>query len=88
MAGIEKQDGHQITVESLEIAIRNDIKADSVKVQSFETSAGSKKGEGYTCVIFAVEVKALVDGKEQLFHYIAKCLPANDFRAKFIVDVS
>ena len=88
MTDIEKQDGHQITLDSLEKAIKNYIKSNSVKVRSFETSAGSKQGEGYTCVIFAVKVKAIVDGKEQLFHFIAKCLPANNFRAKFIVDVS
>ena len=80
-------DGYQISQEALEQAIKNETKSQNVTVKSFERSGGSNKGENFTCVMIAIEVTALVDGQEKCFHYMAKCLPANAFRAKFITEV-
>ena len=81
------QDGYQISHEALEKAIKGETQRQNVTVLTFETSGGSNKGENFTCVMIAIEVKALVDGQEKCFHYMAKCLPANAFRAKFITEV-
>ena len=83
----QKPEGYQITQKALEQAIKNDTGSQNVKVKLFETSGGSNKGENFTCVIIAIEVTALVDYQEKCFHYMAKCLPANAFRAKFITEV-
>ena len=51
-------------------------------------SEGSKKGENFTCVLFALNVKAKVKGVNETFHYMAKCMPANLFRAKWLTEVN
>ena len=87
--GEEKPDGHQITRENLALAISNQrqCSVEEVDIKDFSSKAGSNKGENFTCLIYAVEVDAVVKGKAEKFHFIAKCLPGNAFRAQWINEV-
>ena len=86
------QNGYQISHELLQraIAIDQNCNLEDVKVQTISKSTGSNKGENFTCVLFALQVEAtLLKEEEQAktFHYMAKCLPANEHRAKFLTEV-
>jgi hypothetical protein len=84
-------------------------------IQFSSSSAGSNKGDNFTCVIIAIDVKAKVAGRlpknlpneelvedlpnEELvkdlhrdkrlenLHYIAKVMPANEYRASWLQEV-
>jgi hypothetical protein len=83
------QQGYQITHEVVQRAIANDFDCsiENVKVEDIKKSAGAGKGEGYTCVLFALDITASVNGSEKSLHYMAKCLPAIEHRAKFVTEV-
>ena len=53
------QQGYQITHEVVQRAIANDFDCaiENVKVESIKKSEGAGKGEGYTCVLFALDIK-------------------------------
>jgi hypothetical protein len=87
---IEKVDGYQINNESLTRAIVAQLgcKPSDVFITEFSSKPGSKIGENFTCILFAVEVKAQIKGRYETFHFMVKCLPASEVRAKFITDVS
>ena len=83
------QQGCQITHEVVQKAIANDFDCsiENVKVEDIKKSAGAGKGEGYTCVLFALDITASVNGNEKSLQYMAKCLPAIEHRAKFVLEV-
>ena len=83
------QQGYQITHEVVQRAIAHDFDCniENVKVESVKKSAGAGKGEGYTCVLFALDITATVNGNEKSLQYMAKCLPAIEHRAKFVLEV-
>ena len=83
------QQGYQITHEVVQRAIANDFDCsiENVKVEDIKKSAGAGKGEGYTCVLFALDITATVNGNEKSLQYMAKCLPAIEHRAKFVLEV-
>ena len=56
------QQGYQITHEVVQRAIAHDFDCniENVKVEDIKKSAGAGKGEGYTCVLFALGGKYLV----------------------------
>ena len=98
----KEEDGHQITHEVLQraIAIDRNCNFEDVKVQEISKSHGSNKGENFTCVLFALDIKAIVNVSEarttqqqqqlekmETFHYMAKCLPASPHRTKFLNEV-
>ena len=86
-----KTNGHQINKVVLAKAIAQDRKCNTkdVKVEEISKSQGSNKGENFTCVLFALDIKASVSGnKPETFQYMAKCLPANEFRAKFLQEIN
>jgi hypothetical protein len=52
------------------------------------SSAGSNKGDNFTCVIIAVKVKAKVFGKSyDELEYMAKVMPVNEYRAMWLEEV-
>ena len=87
---VVKVNGHQIQSEVLRKAISKDkgYPIESIKVGEIRKSEGSAKGENFTCVLFALEVEAEIGGQNEKFHYMAKCLPANEYRQEFLKDVS
>lgn len=89
MTDNQRENGFQITKEVLAKAVANDKHCNvaDVVIESFTKTEGSNKGEGFTCVLFAVDVKAKVHGQEEEFQYMAKCMPANEFRAKMLLEV-
>ena len=51
--------------------------------------SGSNKGENFTCVVIAVQVKALVLGKlHEGLDYMAKLMPMNEYRAAWLNQVN
>ena len=88
----EKSHGYQITEDVIQKAIVNDynsaIDIEDIKILDIKKSQGANKGEGYTCVLFALDIKAIIKGNEKSFQYMAKCLPAIEHRAKFVLEVS
>ena len=62
----KEEDGHQITHEVLQraIAIDRNCNFEDVKVQEISKSHGSNKGENFTCVLFALDIKAIVNVSE------------------------
>jgi hypothetical protein len=90
MADSQREDGYQMTNDHLSTAISTDkkCKVEEVVIESISKAEGSNKGENFTCVLFAVEIKAKVKGHSETFHYMVKCLPSNEFRAKMLTDVS
>ena len=85
----KKKEGYQITKENLSLGIakNRNCDVDDVTIKDFSINAGSNKGENFTCVIYAVDIDATIKGKPETFHYIAKCLPANEFRAEWLNEV-
>ncbi len=71
-------------------AISNELNVpmQDVSIKSFDVSGGSAIGDNYACTMKATRIDALVKGKEETFHYIAKCVPTSDFRANLITKVS
>ena len=63
----KEEDGHQITHEVLQraIAIDRNCNFEDVKVQEISKSHGSNKGENFTCVLFALDIKAIVNVSER-----------------------
>ncbi len=52
------------------------------------SSAGSNKGDNFTCVIIAVKVKAKLLGKSyDELEYMAKVMPVNEYRAMWLEEV-
>ena len=86
----KKQQGYQITDEVIQKAIANDFNCniESIKVENIKKSEGAGKGEGYTCVLFALDITATIEGNQTSIQYMAKCLPAIEHRANFIREVS
>ena len=84
-----KAKGYQITSEVIQKAIANDFNCsiEHIQIQDIKKSEGAGKGEGYTCVLFALDIKAIIKGNEKSFQYMAKCLPAIEHRAKFVLEV-
>ena len=82
--------GYQITSEVIQKAIANDFNCsiEHIQIEDIKKSEGAGKGEGYTCVLFALDITASVDGNQKVIHYMAKCLPAIEHRAKFVLEVS
>ena len=54
----QKSDGYQITEEVIQKAISTDLNCnfEDVKVQEINKSLGSNKGEGFTCILFALGI--------------------------------
>ena len=89
MASEGEKEGYQLTKENLARGIANhkNCGIEDVEIQEFSLRPGSKPGENYLCVMFAVDIEATVQGKPETFYYMAKCLPANEFRAKYLNGV-
>ena len=88
-AEVEKTEGYQLTKENIAHGIANNknCDVDDITILDFSTKAGSNKGENFTCIIYALDIKAIVKGREESFYYIAKCLPANAFRSQWLKEV-
>jgi hypothetical protein len=53
------------------------------------SSAGSNKGDNFTCIVVAVKVKAKVGEKlHEELNYMAKVMPMNEYRASWLNEVS
>ena len=53
------------------------------------SSAGSNKGDNFTCVIIAVKVNAKVLGKSYNgLEYMAKVMPVNEYRTMWLEEVN
>ena len=67
----EKSHGYQITDDVIQNAIVNDyncgIETQDVKIEDIKKSQGANKGEGYTCSLFALDIKATIRGNEKSF---------------------
>ena len=83
------EEGHKITNEILKkaIACEFSISEHEVNIERFQVSQGSNKGDNFLCVMKAVEVEAIVEEKKRKLFYMAKCIPINAFRAKFLLEV-
>jgi hypothetical protein len=90
MSESQREDGYQITKALLakSIAIEKECTVDEVVIEEFSTSGGSNKGENFTCVLVAVDIKASVKGQSETFNYMIKCLPSSELRAKRLTEVS
>jgi hypothetical protein len=53
---VQKSDGYQITEEVIQRSIATDLNCnfEDVEVQEINKSLGSNKGEGLTCILFAL----------------------------------
>ena len=79
-----------ITVGILEESVANDFGCDKVDVTiiNFVCSAGSKKGDNFTCVVIAVKVKAKIREKlHEELNYMVKVMPNNEYRASWLNEV-
>ena len=80
-----------ITLDILEESVANDFGCDKVDVTiiNFVCSAGSKKGDNFTCVVIAVKVKAKIREKlHEELNYMVKVMPVNEYRASWLLEVS
>ena len=80
-----------ITIDILEESVAKDFGCDKVDVTiiNFVCSAGSKKGDNFTCVVIAVKVKAKIREKlHEELNYMVKVMPVNEYRASWLLEVS
>ena len=66
-----------ITKEFLESTLK-------IPVDKFVVHAGSKLGDGYTCLLYSVDVRK--KGSDQALPIIIKCYPSNPVRQKLLDD--
>jgi hypothetical protein len=85
----QRENGYQITNDHLSKAIATDKKCrvEEIVIEDISKTEGSNKGENFTCVLFAVEIKAKIKDQSETLNYMIKCMPSNPFRAKFLTDV-
>jgi hypothetical protein len=85
-----REDGYQITNALLAKSIATDkkCKVEDIVIEELSKSKGSNKGENFTSLLFAVDIKAKVKGQSETFNYMIKCLPPNEVRAKELTEVS
>ena len=79
-----------ITVDILEEVVAKDFgcQTSDVTIINYSCSAGSNKGDNFTCVVIAVKVKAKVlDKLHEGLQYMAKVMPANEYRASWLNEV-
>jgi hypothetical protein len=86
----QSENGYQITKAHLSKAIAADKKCqvEEIVIEDISKTDGCNKGENFTCVLFAVEIKATIKGQSETLNYMVNCMPLNEFRAKFLTDVS
>lgn len=60
------------------------VPVDSVTIENLKVSPGSKKGDGYACLIAALDFIAIIKGQKYEKHYIAKY--ADDEARKAILN--
>ena len=80
----------QITVEILEQVVAKYFSCNvpDVTIINYECSAGSNKGDNFTCVVIAVKVKAKVGDKlHEELSYMVKVMPNNEYRASWLNEV-
>ena len=82
--------GYQITHEVIQKAIAKDLNTciENIMIENISNSEGAGKGEGYTCVLIAINITACNDCNQKSFKYMAKCLPAIEHRASLVREVS
>ena len=66
-----------ITKEFLENALK-------VPIDKFTVNQGSSLGEGYTTLLYAVDVWKI--GQDEPIHILIKCFPSNPARQQFLQD--
>ncbi len=84
------EDGHRLSKAILKRALASSLSAaeEGIEISSFDVSEGSAKGENFVCVMKAVSLRAMVNGKEDEYHFMVKCYPMNELRVKFLTEVS
>ena len=80
--------GHRLTEAMLVNALAKKLDAAVDAIVSFEVSGGAKKGDNFCCEMKQVDVVATISGEERKFVLMAKCFPMNEFRVKWLKDVS
>lgn len=80
MEPVSEEDKSRITVDVLKtsIAQHDSITEDQVDVVNFDISGGSKKGDGFVCVVLAIRVQAFVKNERKEYRMIAKMFSQND----------
>ena len=81
----EKSSTDRVTEEILLKSIQTHFDTQDAKVVSYEINEGSV--QGFASDISSVDVKVQVNGKMDMVHYMAKCLPFNETRNKFMNSV-
>ncbi len=76
----------RITNELLIGALAAEHKVDKSKISVTEwsTSAGSGVTDNFACDMLAIKGKAVVDGKDKTFDYMAKAEPIPDFKKEML----
>lgn len=68
------------------MAREHGVPAESISISDVSIKPGSKKGDGYMCVIAAVDFEATVQGEKFKKSYIAKYAPVGG-RAAMLQEV-
>lgn len=83
-------EGKRITTEIVResLAQKFEVHIKDVEVLGFEVEAGIKPGENFSCVMKAVEAKALIAGVEKKAGFMAKVMPISEQQIKWLTTVS
>ncbi len=87
---MDEEEGHRLTADILRLAVSAaaNCNAADVEVDTFDVSAGTKKGDNFSCIMKVVELKAKVNGEEREFNFMTKGLPLQPAREQMTRKVS
>ena len=68
------------------MAREHSVPQESISISNVSMKPGSKKGDGFMCLIAAIDLEACVDGQKSRKSYIAKYAP-DGHRAAMLTEV-
>ena len=69
------------------ISRKNGVEPEKIKIDSVKVKSGSNFGEGFMCILLAIDVKATLEKEILDFNFMAKCLADIPYLLEFAKDV-
>ena len=86
------EENYRVTNEILQksVAVELSVPSEEVKIIQFDVSAGADIGDNFVTIVKLVQFKYKLKGDEQEkeHSYVFKQIPFNEFREKFVRNVS